>query len=160
VTLMRVSFRPAVDSDIAFCESLSRANMERYHAARGIAWNGERFLSSWNDFENHLILADDEVAGVLRLQAGNDALDIRDLQLLPAWQSQGVGSRAIAWTRAEAARRGFPRVGLRVFADNPALQLYERLGFETQTVDDHGKAHMTCAAAQDQDGMVYLSPLR
>src|SRR5690606_41956344 len=29
VTLMRVSFRPAVASDIAFCESLSRANMER-----------------------------------------------------------------------------------------------------------------------------------
>ena len=157
---MRLSIRPAVDSDIAFCEAVSRGNMAHYHATRGVEWSRERFQATWGEFENHMLLANDEMVGVLRLLANNDALDIRDLQVLPVWQNQGIGSWAIAWTRAEAVCRGFLRVGLRVFADNPALQLYERLGFETQTVDDHGKAHMTCAAAQDQDGMVYLSPLR
>jgi ribosomal protein S18 acetylase RimI-like enzyme len=144
---MQVSLRPAVDSDIAFCEVLSRGNMAHYHAARGIEWNTELFVSTWNELENHLILADGKVAGLLRLLTVDDTLDIRDLQVLPAWQNQGVGSWAVAWTRAEAARRGLSRVGLRVFADNPALKTYERIGFKAEAVDDHGKVRMTCPAA-------------
>ena|SRR5690606_3642296 len=144
---MRISIRPASDSDIAFCEALSRNNMAHYHAARGVAWDRERFEATWSDFENHMLLANDEMVGVLRLLANNDALDIRDLQVLPAWQDQGIGSWAIDWTRAETVRRGFRRVGLRVFADNPALRLYERLGFKAASMDDDGKVHMTSLAA-------------
>ena len=144
---MRILIRPAVDSDIAFCEVLSRNNMAPYHAARGVAWDRERFVATWRDFENHMLLADGELAGAIRLLANNDALDIRDLQVLPAWQNQGIGSWAIAWAGAEAVRRGFPRVGLRVFADNPALRLYERIGFNADAVDDDGKIHMVSPAA-------------
>lgn len=144
---MRISIRSAVDPDIAFCEALSRNNMARYHAARGVAWNRKRFVATWSEFENHMLLADGELAGAIRLLANNDALDIRDLQVLPTWQNQGIGSWAIAWARAEAVRRGFPRVGLRVFADNPAMRLYERLGFGIQSMDDNGKVHMTSPAA-------------
>ncbi|MDG6349147.1 GNAT family N-acetyltransferase [Luteimonas sp. 8-5] len=144
---MRLSIRHAVDSDIAFCEAVSRGNMAHYHATRGVEWSRKRFQTTWGEFENYMLLANDEMVGVLRLLANNDALDIRDLQVLPAWQNQGIGSWAIAWTRADAVRRGFPRVGLRVFVDNPALLLYERLGFETRTVDEHGKVHMTSPAA-------------
>jgi ribosomal protein S18 acetylase RimI-like enzyme len=144
---MRLSIRHAVDSDIAFCEAVSRGNMAHYHATRGVEWSRKRFQTTWGEFENYMLLANDEMVGVLRLLANNDALDIRDLQVLPAWQNQGIGSWAIAWTRADAVRRGFPRVGLRVFVDNPALRLYERLGFETRTVDEHGKVHMTSPAA-------------
>src|SRR5690606_31045707 len=82
-TLMQVSLKPAVDSDIAFCEALSRGNMAHYHVARGIEWNTELFVSTWNELENHLLLADGEVAGLLRLLTVDDALDIRDLQVLP-----------------------------------------------------------------------------
>jgi len=94
--LMRVAIRPAVDSDIAFCEALSRANMERYHAERGIAWSRERFLSSWNDFENHLILADDEVAGLLRLQADTGCAS--SPTILPCGCTKDSDSRPTPWT--------------------------------------------------------------
>src|SRR5690606_35051706 len=144
---MRISIRLASDSDIAFCEALSRNNMAHYHAARGVAWDRERFVARWGDFENHMLLADGELVGAIRLLASNDALDIRDLQVLSAWQNQGIGSWAIAWTRAEAVRRGFPHVGLRVFVDNPALRLYERLGFKAASMDDDGKVHMTSSGA-------------
>lgn len=144
---MRVTLRPAIDSDIAFCEALTRGNMAHYHAARGVAWDRERFLATWGALENHMLLADGAPAGALRLLANNDALEIRDLQVMPAWQNRGIGSWAIAWSRAEAVRRGFARVGLRVFADNPASRLYERLGFNADAVDDDGKIHMVSPAA-------------
>ena len=147
---MQLSLRPALEADIGFCESLSRANMAHYHAARGVEWNPHRFVAAWSGFENHLVVADDEVAGLLRLLAAGDALDIRDLQLLPAHRGKGIGTWAVARTINEAAARGFGIVRLRVFRESPALRLYRRLGFATDSVESDGKVHMSYAVSGSQ----------
>lgn len=139
-------FRPALDADVAFCESLSRSNMASYHSARGVAWDARRFIASWGLFENFMILADEQVAGVLRLLAVDGALEIRDLQLLPSHRNQGIGSWAITQAMSEAAARGIGVLRLRVFAENPAMRLYARLGFKVDAIDD-GKVHMSYALA-------------
>lgn len=139
-----LSLRPASDADIAFCESLSRANMAAYHSARGIAWDQHRFLANWGLFENFMVLADGEVAGLLRWLVVDGALEIRDLQLLPAQRGRGVGAWAMGRARSEALARGIGSLRLRVFGENPAMRLYRRLGFEVDAVDGDGKVHMSC----------------
>lgn len=142
---MRRSLRPALEADIGFCESLSRSNMASYHSARGIAWDAERFVASWDRFENSMVLVDGRSVGLLRLLVVDGALEIRDLQLLPAYRNQGIGSWAVAQAMAEASARGIGMLRLRVFEENPAMRLYERLGFEVDAIDGDGKVHMAYA---------------
>ncbi len=86
---MRLSLRPAEDHERAFCESLNRRNMSGYLAARGIAWDSSRFLASWAEFENLLIMSEPTVVGLLRLVPEQGALGLRDLQVVPERQGQG-----------------------------------------------------------------------
>lgn len=132
---MRLGIRPALETEFAFCESLTRANMARYHTARGIAWDRQRFRDSWARFDNAVVTADDHPAGLLRLLATGGALEIRDLQLLPAFRRLGIGTWAIAQAASRAGRLGLAELRLRVYAENPARHLYARLGFEADAND-------------------------
>ena len=144
-----MSFRlhPATAHDFAFCEHLSRTNMAGYLAARGIAWDPERFRASWAELENFMILAGDDAVGLLRLLPEGEALGLRDLQVVPARQRQGVGGWAVRQAQAIARQRGHPRLQLRVYAENPARVLYARLGFADEAVVD-GTVHMAWLASQ------------
>ena len=62
---MELLLRPAEENDLAFCESLNRGNMSRYLADRAIAWDPDRFLRSWADFENLIIQLDGQDIGLL-----------------------------------------------------------------------------------------------
>ena len=138
---MKLSLRPAGDQDLAFCESLNRDNMSEYLAARGIHWDTRRFHASWTEFENLIIQLEAQDVGLLRLASEQNGLGLRDLQILPKHQSHGIGSWAVGQAQAIAAERGLQRLQLRVYEENPAKQMYSRLGFKTELVTD-GTAHM------------------
>jgi GNAT superfamily N-acetyltransferase len=141
---MRLALRPATEGEREFCEALARRNLSPYLAARDTPWDSGLYLASWSEFENLMILANDQVAGVLRLNADGAALEIRDLQVVPAYQNHGIGSWAIQQARLLAAARGFGLVRLRVFEENPAKALYSQLGFVSETIVG-GKVQMSLA---------------
>jgi ribosomal protein S18 acetylase RimI-like enzyme len=138
---MELELRPAEENDLAFCESLNRGNMSRYLADRAIAWDPDRFLRSWADFENLIIQLDGQDIGLLRLTPEQQGLGLRDLQVLPAHQNRGIGSWAVRQATSIAASRGFQRLQLRVYEDNPAKRLYTRMGFQTE-LEAAGTVHM------------------
>lgn len=139
---MELSLRIAQDHERTFCESLNRLNMGRYLAARGVAWDPLRFRSSWAEYENLMILRGAQAVGVLRLLPEPGGLGLRDLQIDPEHQGKGIGSWAVWQAQAIAAQRGFSRLQLRVYEDNPAAALYVRLGFSVDSAA-HGTLHMT-----------------
>ena len=131
------TLRPATDDDFAFSETLAREQMAHYRAARGTQWDPARFRDSWSVFDNRVIEIDRRAVGVLRLLDVNGALEIRDLQVLPAYRGRGVGAWALAQAERMARARGLAELRLRVYPENPALALYERSGFERRArVDD------------------------
>jgi ribosomal protein S18 acetylase RimI-like enzyme len=115
--------------------------MGAYLAARAIAWDRQRFLASWQAFENLLVVADADVVGLLRLLPEQDGLGLRDLQVVPQCQGRGIGTWAVQQAQAIAAGRGVRRLQLRVYEENPARDLYARLGFRTERIDG-GTVHM------------------
>ena len=138
---MELELRLAEENDRAFCESLNRGNMSRYLADRAIAWDPDRFLRSWADFENLIIQLDGQDIGLLRLTPEQQGLGLRDLQVLPSHQNRGIGSWAVRQAKSIAASRGFQRLQLRVYEDNPAKRLYTRMGFQTER-EVAGTVHM------------------
>jgi ribosomal protein S18 acetylase RimI-like enzyme len=82
-----------------------------------------------------VILVAGQPAGRLYVHRGSDEVRIVEIAILPPWRNQRVGTHLIGALQAEAA---LARKPLRIHVErlNPALSLYERLGF--QAIEDRG----------------------
>jgi GNAT superfamily N-acetyltransferase len=76
-----------------------------------------------------IILLDDIPVGRLYVMREADEIRIVDISLLPAHRGKGIGSALLRALQDEARATG-QRIGIHVEKMNPALQLYERLGFQ------------------------------
>ena len=88
----------------------------------------QQYQEGYRDGTFQVILVGDQPAGRLYLARGVDEIRIVDIAILPAFRGRGIGSGLIAAVQAEAVRTG---VAVRIHVErfNPALRLYERLGF-------------------------------
>jgi ribosomal protein S18 acetylase RimI-like enzyme len=82
-----------------------------------------------------VILIEGEPAGRLYVNRGPDEVRIIDIAMLPAYRNRRIGTHLIGALQAEAA---LARKPLRIHVErfNPAMRLYERLGF--QPIADRG----------------------
>ena len=92
------------------------------------------YAANYPDAELRIVLVGGEAAGRLYLHETPGELHIIDIALLPAHRGAGLGGSLLRDIQTRAARAGKP---LRIHVErfNPALHLYERLGFR-QTGDD------------------------
>jgi GNAT superfamily N-acetyltransferase len=87
------------------------------------------------DATTDVILVDGEPAGRLMVRRAEHEILIVDIALLPEHRSRGIGTLLLGPIMEEAAAQGV-RLTIHVERMNPALRLYQRLGFEE--VDDDG----------------------
>lgn len=126
---MTLSLTPAAPDEYAFTHDLTRANMEAYVARFWGGWDPDVYRANYDRTENLILRLDADRVGFVRLSPDGDRLVLEDLQLLPAVQNRGIGTRALAAVEQLAAGRGFRAVRLRCFHVNPAYRLYQRAGF-------------------------------
>jgi ribosomal protein S18 acetylase RimI-like enzyme len=76
-----------------------------------------------------VILIEGEPAGRLYVNRGPDEMRIIDIAMLPAYRNRRIGTHLIGALQTEAT---LARKPLRIHVErfNPALRLYERLGFQ------------------------------
>jgi ribosomal protein S18 acetylase RimI-like enzyme len=79
---------------------------------------------NYRDASFDVVVVDGEPAGRLYLHRGETEIRIVDIALLPEHRGKGVGSALLRGVIAEGKR-----VTIHVERMNPALRLYERLGF-------------------------------
>lgn len=93
-----------------------------------------------------IILADRRPIGRLYVDRRDDEIRIVDIALLPEHRNAGIGSALLNDLLDEAARQRKP-VRIHVERFNPALHLYERLGFTR--IGDNG---VYCLMERSPDG--------
>ncbi|HFQ5259304.1 TPA: GNAT family N-acetyltransferase [Vibrio vulnificus] len=118
-----------VGSDPLFAESLTKENMASYYLTRGIIWDHNQFLNSWKELENYEINLDQARVGILRFSYSGETTFLRDFQLLPEFQGRGIGAKCLDLAVGHALSRQSTKLVLRVFSENPAINLYESKGF-------------------------------
>jgi GNAT superfamily N-acetyltransferase len=138
---VQLSLRLAEAKDLEFCAKISREHMAPYFTEQGIHWDPQRYIGSWDAFENWIILCDQAAVGSLRLKGAGTDLEIRELQVLPQHRGKGVGSWALQQAKVLARLGGYTHVALRVYISNPAQRLYVRHGFAELHRDQY-KIHM------------------
>jgi len=142
----QVTLRNATENDVAFlCEVYASTRTE------------ELVLTGWDDGQKaefcrmqftaqdahyktyyptaryHVIECDGEPVGRLYVDRWEREIRIMDIALLTGWRRRGIGSRLLEDLQAEGEAAG-KALSIHVEKFNPALQWYERLGF--QAVED------------------------
>lgn len=75
-----------------------------------------------------VVLLDGKPAGRLYTHRREEEIRIMDIALLPEYRNQGIGTGLLARILAQGEEDGLP-VTIHVERFNPAMRLYERLGF-------------------------------
>jgi ribosomal protein S18 acetylase RimI-like enzyme len=138
-----------------------------------VPWNAEeketflrmQFNAQHQHYQQHfpdaaysVILVDDTPAGRVYLHRRSDEIRIVDIALLPDYRSKGIGSELLSDILAEGKQTNLP-VRIHVERFNPALRLYERLGF--QQIGDQGVYYlMEWRSYKTQDLTGFRKPVR
>ncbi|EHA15460.1 N-acetyltransferase [Halomonas sp. HAL1] len=115
--------------DKAFAEKLIRQNMSSYYKQLDMRWDIDLFNRQWGELDSYALVINASRVGLLCINHDQNAYYIRELQIAPPWQRQGLGAEAIRFTGETAQHAGIHLLRLRVFCINPAIALYERMGF-------------------------------
>jgi len=138
-----ITFRPVTAEDGEFLYNLYASTRAEEMALTG--WNENEIegflrmqfqLQHVQYMENYknggtfeIILVDNTPAGRLYVQRKPDDIRVIDIALLPEFRRKGTGSKIMEELIAEADRENLP-LSLHVEQNNPALGLYENLGFQ------------------------------
>lgn len=137
-----IALRPQTDADHEFLYALYASTREQ--ELRTVDWPEEvkrSFLRSqaeaqWTHYSTYYYDADFLIierngapVGRLYIWRGEDDIRVVDIALLPEERGRGVGAALLTDVLAEAARAG-KSASIHVERFNPALHLYQRLGFE------------------------------
>lgn len=136
-----IDFRPTQPEDEPFLAHLYASTREAelafvpWSAAKKSAFLAQQFQFQHRYYQAHFTAARFEIIcregvdiGRRYIEWRADGLALIDLAFLPEWRGQGLGTAILRAAQAEAASRAMP-LNLHVEHDNPAVRLYERLGF-------------------------------
>lgn len=151
-----LSYRPIGDDDLPFLaelyastrrEEVARTPWSEEERERFLAWQFEaqhaHYQEHYPDCE-FLVIEEERIGrrvpiGRLYLDRWDDEMRLVDVALLPEARGKGHGTAILERILAEGAERGLP-VSIHVESENPALRLYQRLGF--RHVDTNGVYHL------------------
>ena len=125
-----ISFRRATLNDRQFLLTLRKASMNQHLQMAGIYLDDNAHLQRIDEFftDSHLILADNDIIGLLKLGIFPDKIHVRQFQILPAYQCLGIGSRVLGLVIRKAQEKQL-NISLNVLLHNPAKALYLRHDF-------------------------------
>ena len=145
---MEPELRPFAPEDQEFLFKVYAST--RLHELAPLGWSGpqqEAFLRmqfnaqqrwyemSYASADHNIILLEGQPVGRIMVMRGPHKNHLVDIALLSEYRNRGLGARLIGELVAESKKAGIP-VGLQVLKNNPAIHLYERLGFVRTGEDD------------------------
>jgi ribosomal protein S18 acetylase RimI-like enzyme len=138
----RTTLRPARAEDFDYCASLYFEGME--NIIKELNLNREAQLAGfrrrWDQAQVMIVTLDGRDIGWFQSFVKDEALFLAQLFVDRAFRGQGVGT-AVIKSLIEEAVRADRALTLGVVKTNPALRLYERLGFRV-THEDERKFYM------------------
>lgn len=139
-----ITLRPITDDDLAFLFQLYASTRAEEKALAG--WGDEQwqqfilmqfdlqhsqYMRNYDHPSYDIIMHGQIPVGRLYVNRGQKEILIVDISLLPDFRGRGIGASLLRNVLREGENRGIP-VTLHVERNNPALNLYRRLGFREE----------------------------
>ncbi|MBL9132632.1 MAG: GNAT family N-acetyltransferase [Verrucomicrobiaceae bacterium] len=146
-----LTLRPVTAEDTAFLFAVYASTREAELALTGwsteqkAAFCAQQFHAQDTHYRQHypgaqyfVIEAENQAAGRLYVDHGENEIRVMDIALLPQFRGKGIGTHYFRELQKEA-QTASKVLSIHVEAFNPAKRLYERLGF--QLAEDKGVYH-------------------
>jgi ribosomal protein S18 acetylase RimI-like enzyme len=133
-----INIRTATIEDYGFLYVLHCTTMHDYIDTTwgwDEAWQQNYFEEHFRPETNQIIVLNGHDIGRVEVDYKEDGVHIGNIQILPEYQSKGIGSFIILNIIQQAQQKQHP-VTLQVLKVNPARRFYERLGFVVEGEDD------------------------
>ncbi len=144
----QISFRPISQKDQHFlCELYGTTRADEMAM---VPWSEEQkqefidmqfnaqhtfYQEQFKDANYNIVVLNNEAIGRLYTDIRDDEIRIIDIALLPKFRGRGLGFELLNGVIEEAKQRKLP-ITIHVEKNNPAMTLYQRLGFVT--IEDQG----------------------
>ena len=137
-----VTLRPETEDDIPFLLTVYASTRAEEMAI--VPWTQEQkdqfvrmqfgfqrkdYLQNYSGATFDIVMVEGCAAGRLYVHRGPREIQIIDIALLPQYRGCGIGGELLTGILTEARERGLI-VSIHVERQNPALRLYQRLGFQ------------------------------
>ena len=134
---MWIALRQAVARDFEYCRRLYFSGMSKIIEELHLDKTAQEvsFQQQWVLAQVQIITVDGSDAGWLQTTTQDDGVFIAQLFVDAPLQRRGIGTAVMNRLITNAARLNHP-VSLAVVKINPAVRLYERLGFHITHEDD------------------------
>lgn len=128
---MDIQLVPATQEDKAYLLTLRKLTMHEHLQQAGLNLSdkehGLRVREAYDC--SHIIVCSGKPVGMLKFLESTDVIEVKQLQIHPDHQGQGMGRRVMDLVLSWSVSRS-KNVQLTVLKANPAKRLYERLGFK------------------------------
>ena len=131
-----MKFVPVHESDFDYLLQLRMNTMHEHLHNAGLncdlGYHQERVRDSY--YDSHLINVNDSNVGLLKFQIHSEYISVLQLQIQPELQGKGIGKQVLI-----KLKQDFPELEIRlnVLKQNPAKNLYTKIGFEIYGEDEH-----------------------
>ena len=134
---MQIAFRPASTQDFQYCKRLYFTGMKEINEELhlNMAAQAVSFREQWALTQVRIITSDSSDVGWLQSTMQDDVLFIAQLFVDGPFQRKGIGTEVMHRLIGEATLLNHA-LCLAVVKINPALRLYQRLGFQITHEDD------------------------
>ncbi|MEI3790112.1 MULTISPECIES: GNAT family N-acetyltransferase [unclassified Chryseobacterium] len=135
---MTITYRKASENDIDYLLDLRTKTMNPHYADSNLPTDKETTLQRiLYQFEKaHIILLNNEPAGLLKISKAEDKTEVLQLQIDPSQQGKGLGKTILTDILKEASAEE-KIVSLSVLKTNKAQNLYKSLGFKVVDEDEY-----------------------
>ena len=134
----KFSLRPGQPDDYDFAIALYLESTKPLLVALGL-WDENRVVDRFRDGfkpENvRVICSNGANVGWMQISESPDGLHVHQIHVIDAIRSRGIGTRLIERI-LDRARNNGSKVALNAIRGNPAIALYDRLGFRVVGEDD------------------------
>jgi N-acetylglutamate synthase-like GNAT family acetyltransferase len=154
---MTIVVRQATWQDLDALEQLYTEAMRPYVESTH-QWNEKLFREKFDPTHIQVLTEQGRTIGMLKVIREAIEIFFADLQLLPQYRNQGIGSCIIAKIAVEADQIGLP-IRLKVLRGNPVKRLYEQFGFQTISETEtafHMKRQCDALQLRSNDGRILI----
>ena len=131
---MKMIKSPANNEDKDFLYSLNeavyRSLVEKIVGSWDHKFQREYFDQKWEKSGYQVIEQDKVKVGTIWIEYESDQHTLKEIQILPEFQNQGIGTDLLK-SEIIAAKKANVPIRLRLLNTNPAQSLYQKLGFKT-----------------------------